>query len=243
MSNILPRKRGRTPVWLAIAKVLREDLSEGRYKPGDKLPTEAALSQRFGVNRHTVRHALSQLVDDGLVRTRRGAGAFVAAVPTDYPIGQRVRFHENLLAAGHRPEKRVLHVAERAATLREAQVLKITTGDLLCEYYGLATSDGQPLAVATSLFPMVRLPGIADALRVHLSITLALKSVGVADYTRAFTRVTAVLADATQALHLQAQEGDPLLRATSVNVDATGAPVEYGRTFFAGDRVTLTVEG
>jgi DNA-binding transcriptional regulator YhcF (GntR family) len=74
-----------TPLWAAIARSLREDIAEGRYAPGDKLPTEAVLSERHGVNRHTVRHALAALVDEGLVRTRRGAGAFVAGRPADYP--------------------------------------------------------------------------------------------------------------------------------------------------------------
>lgn len=95
---------GKTPVWKAIANALRADLAEGRYTAGDKLPTEAALADRFGVNRHTVRHGISALVEEGLVRTRRGAGAFVAATPTDYPIGERVRFHENLIAAGATPK-------------------------------------------------------------------------------------------------------------------------------------------
>ena len=54
---------GKTPIWRAIADALRSDLSEGRYAPGDKLPTEAALAERFGVNRHTVRHGLSALID------------------------------------------------------------------------------------------------------------------------------------------------------------------------------------
>ena len=104
----------KTPIWKAIANALRSDLAEGRYAPGDKLPTEAALADRFGVNRHTVRHGISVLVEEGLVRTRRGAGAVVAATPTDYPIGNRVRFHENLIAAGRRPEKRMLALDERA---------------------------------------------------------------------------------------------------------------------------------
>ena len=90
--NDAPAPR-RTPVWQAIAASLRAEISEGRRAPGDKLPTEAQLAARFGVNRHTVRHALAHLVEAGLVRTRRGSGAFVAARPTDYPIGRRVRFH------------------------------------------------------------------------------------------------------------------------------------------------------
>ena len=232
-----------TPIWKAIADALRSDLAEGRYAPGDKLPTEAALAERFGVNRHTVRHGISALVAEGLIRTRRGSGAFVAATPTDYAIGKRVRFHENLIAAGRRPEKRVLQIEERAATAGEAQALRIAPGAPACVYHGLSLADGQPVAVVESVFPADRLPGIATALIAFSSVTEALKTVGVPDYTRASTRLTALRASATQALHLQVAEGDPLLKSTSVNVDETGQPIEYGRTWFAGDRVTLTLEG
>lgn len=232
----------KTPIWKAIADALRSDLAEGRYGPGDKLPTEAALADRFGVNRHTVRHGISALVNEGLIRTRRGSGAFVAATPTDYPIGRRVRFHENLIAAGRRPEKRVLQVEHRAATDGEARALAISTGDPVCVYHGLSLADGQAIAVFESLFPLARLPGIGTALAETSSVTQALSRVGVADYTRASTRLTAVRASVTQALHLQVAEGDPLLRSSGVNVDEDGSPVEYGRTWFAGDRVTLTLE-
>jgi GntR family phosphonate transport system transcriptional regulator len=232
---------GKTPIWQAIADALRADLSEGRYAPGDKLPTEAALSERFGVNRHTVRHGIAALVEEGLVRTRRGAGAFVAATPTDYPIGARVRFHENLTAAGRRPEKRVLQIEERAATHGEANALGIDPGAPVCAYHGLSLADQQPIAVFESIFPLTRLPGIVDALQEVSSVTEALRRCGIADYTRASTRLTAMRATATQALHLHLAQGDPVLKSTGVNVDETGQPVEYGRTFFAGDRVTLTL--
>ena len=232
----------KTPIWKAIANALRSDLAEGRYRPGDKLPTEAALAVRFGVNRHTVRHGISVLVEEGLVRTRRGAGAFVAATPTDYPIGNRVRFHENLIAAGRRPEKRMLALDERAATIGEAQALQIEAGDPVCAYHGLSLADGQPIAVFESLFPILRLQGITAALTETSSVTRALSIAGIDDYTRASTRLTAVRATATHALLLNVGEGDPLLRSSSVNTCAIGKPVEYGRTWFAGDRVTLTLE-
>lgn len=233
---------GKTPIWKAIANALRSDLAEGRYVPGDKLPTEAALADRFGVNRHTVRHGISVLVEEGLVRTRRGAGAFVAATPTDYPIGSRVRFHENLIAAGRRPEKRVLALDERAATVGEAQALQIKAGDQVCAYHGLSLADGQPIAVFESLFPLVRLSGVTAALKETSSVTEALNAVGIADYTRVSTRLTAVRATATQALLLHVTEGDPLLRSSGVNQSERGEPVEYGRTWFVGDRMTLTIE-
>lgn len=233
---------GKTPIWQAIAHALRADLTEGRYTPGDKLPTEAALAERFGVNRHTVRHGIAALVEEGLIRTRRGAGAFVAATPTDYPIGTRVRFHENLIAAGRRPEKRVLLIEERAATAREAELLRIPAGDTVCAYHGLSLADGQPIALFESLFPLERLPSMPKALETTSSVTDALLQTGIADYTRASTRLTAVRATTTQALHLQIAEGDPLLRSSGINGDANDVPVEFGRTWFAGDRVTLTLE-
>ena len=234
---------GKTPIWRAIADALRSDLAEGKYAPGDKLPTEAGLAERFGVNRHTVRHGISALVEEGLIRTRRGSGAFVAATPTDYPIGQRVRFHENLIAAGRRPDKHVLHIEERSATTGEAKALQIAPGDPVCAYHGLSLADGQPIAVFESLFPLGRLTGIEEALNQTSSVTEALRLVGISDYTRASTRLTAVRATATHALHLQVSEGDPLLKSSGVNVDQAGMPVEFGRTWFAGDRVTLTLEG
>ena len=232
----------KTPIWKAIADALRSDLAEGRYSPGDRLQTEAALAERFGVNRHTVRHGIAALADEGLIRARRGAGVFVAALPADYPIGTRVRFHENLIAAGRRPEKRLLVLDERAATAGDAEALQIAVGDPVCAYHGLSLADGQPIAMFESLFPLTRMSGITAALQDIPSVTEALRSVGVTDYTRATTRLTAVRATATQALHLQLAEGDPLLRSSSVNVDVSGQPVEFGRTWFAGDRVTLTLE-
>ena len=220
---------------------MRGDLAEGRYALGDKLPTEAALAERFGVNRHTVRHGISVLVEEGLVRTRRGAGAFVVATPTDYPIGNRVRFHENLIAAGRRPEKRVLALDKRVATIGEGQALQIEAGDPVCAYHGLSLADGQPIAVFESLFPILRLPGTIAAFSETSSVTLALSIAGVDDYTRNSTRLTAVRATATHAPLLQVGEGDPLLRSSSVNQCVKGAPVEYGRTWFVGDRITLTL--
>lgn len=232
----------RTPIWQAIANALRLDIAENRYKAGDKLPTEAVLSERFGVNRHTVRHALSALVDEGIVHTRRGAGAFVKSVPAEYPLGKRMRFHQNLRQTGRLPSKRNLSLETRSATAEEAERLQLKTGDLICVKHGLSLADGQPIAISESHFPEARLPGIAQAVSEETSITKAMAKVGISDFTRASTRIKAVLADATQALRLQVREGAPLLYSTGLDVDGDGVPVEYGMTWFCGDRMTLTFE-
>jgi len=231
----------RTPVWKSIHASLTSDIAEGRYAPGDKLPTEAALARRFGVNRHTVRRALGAMVDENLIHTRRGAGAFIAQRPTEYPIGRRVRFHRNLRAAGRLPAKEILSLETRQADTREAEALQLAARAHVHVCEGLSLADGQPIALFRSVFPADCLPGLLDSLRCMSSITDALAAQGVADYTRVWTRVTAKLASATQALHLQLQEGAPLLRTVSLSIDPEKRPVEYGRTWFAGDRVTLSL--
>lgn len=233
----------RTPVWKSIAIALTDDIAQGRYATGDKLPPEAQLSVKFGVNRHTVRRALAEMADQGLVHARRGSGVFVAAKPTDYPIGKRVRFHQNVAKGGQTPAKQVLSLETRAAGAREAEALRLEPGSPVHVYNGLSLADGQPMALFESVFPAALVPQILPALEEESSVTAALKRCGISDYTRAETRITAKLANATQALHLRVSEGAPLLRTTSLNLTPEGTPIEFGRTWFAGDRVTLTVGG
>lgn len=232
----------RTPIWKSIAGTLAEEIGRGHWVVGERLPTEAELSARFGVNRHTVRRSLAALGDEGLVHSRRGAGVFVAGKPTDYPLGRRVRFHQNLQAAGRLPGREALAIATRAADAEEAAALSLSPGAEVHAYEGLSLADGQPVAVFRSVFPAARFPDLPGHLAAHGSVTAALAAAGVEDYTRASTRLSAVPATATQALHLRLAEGAALLRSVSVNVDAKGRPVEFGHTWFAGDRVTLTVD-
>lgn len=231
----------RTPIWQSIAETLDAEIGAGHYAPGDKLPTEAALAMRFGVNRHTVRRALGDMADRGIVHARRGAGVFVTAEPTLYPIGKRTRFHQNIAATGRLPEKRVLRVETRPCDTREAEALGLAPGGEVVVYEGLSLAGGVAVAMFESVFPASRLPGLADALAEVTSVTEALRRVGVPDYLRAETRLTAERASPTQALHLSLREGDPLLRSVAINTTPDGVPVEFGRTWFAGDRVTLTV--
>jgi GntR family phosphonate transport system transcriptional regulator len=196
----------RPALWKSIADTLSAEMAGGHYAPGDRLPTEAQLSARFGVNRHTVRHALATLAEAGLTHSRRGAGVYVTAAPTDYPLGRRVRFHQNLAASGRTASRETLRLETRKADAREAEALALHNGAEVHVFEGLSLADGVPLAMF-----------------------------------RASTRLTAKAAHGTLALQLRLAEGAPILRSVAVNVDAAGVPVEYGHTWFAGDRVTLTV--
>lgn len=232
----------RHPIWRTIASQLTADINKGHYVIGDRLPTEAELSARFGVNRHTVRRALADMAEQGLVHARRGAGVFVTAQPTQYPIGKRVRFHSNIRATGQVPGKKVLCVVQRAADSREAEALEIEEGSSVTVYDGLSFADGHPIAVFQSVFPDVRLPGMARALAETPSVTQALSACGISDYTRRWTRIMAEGARTDTALHLRLRDDAPVIHTEGLNVATGGMPVEFGRTWFAGDRVTLLLD-
>ena len=233
----------RPALWSGIAATLLVEITGGHYPPGARLPTESALSNRFGVNRHTVRAALADLAARGLVHARRGAGVFVTAPATDYPLGRRVRFHRNVEGSGRTPSRRLTRLETRAADAAEAAALALAPGAMVHVCEGVSLADGVPVATFRSVFPAERLPGMLRHLAEVASVTRALAAEGVADYTRASTRLTARIARGPRAQLLQVPEGAPVLRSEAVNVDTTGVPVEYGRTWFAGDRVTLVVAG
>ena len=231
----------RSSVWSVIAAALTAEIVGGGYGPGAKLPTEAQLAQRFAVNRHTVRRALASLSEAGMVTARQGAGVFVTTVPTEYPLGRRVRFHQNVLASGRTPSRRILRMETRPASAPEAEALALAPGSLVHLVEGVSLADDLPIGLFRSVLPAARLAGFLQAMQRLGSITAALADQGVADYTRASTRLTAKLADAVQAGQLQVPQGAPLLRSITVNQDVGGIPIEYGVTHFVGDRVTLTV--
>ncbi len=181
------------------------------------------------------------MAERGLVHARRGAGVFVARRPTDYPLGRRTRFQQNLAASGQTASRRFLRLETRASDAREAEALALGAGDPVHVCEGLSLADEAPIAFFRSIFPAARFPDLLAALEGVGSITAALAAEGVADYTRASTRLTAKAANPMLALHLRLPEGAALLRSVSVNVDRDGRPIEWGHTWFAGDRVTLVV--
>jgi GntR family phosphonate transport system transcriptional regulator len=126
-----------------------------------------------------------------------------------------------------------------AAIARELH-LKAGARVLVLEHVGEA--DGVPITYATLYFPAERFKGLAELYAQSRSITAALKELGVPDYTRKVTRLSARLPDEAEARHLNQAPARPVLQAEAVNVDPAGQPIQYSITRFAGDRVQMVVE-
>ncbi len=228
------------PLWRQIADTLRDEIAAG-LACGTRLPTEAQLARRFGVNRHTVRRALAALAEEGHVYARRGAGVFVITPAMEYPLTRRTRFTETIAASGRVPGRTILMVQPFAATAAEAEALNLKRDAPVLRVEGTSRSDGITISHFRSAFPLQRLPGLEAAFADGMGVTQALAACGVAEYTRAWTRLDARLADSLLAGHLQMRPGGAVIRSESLNQGPDGVPVEYGITHFAGNRVTLTV--
>ena len=113
------------PVYRQVARILREQIQAGELHPGTALPSEAALSQTFGVGRDAVRDALASLRGEGLVITTRGIGTFVREPATEITTLRR--------GPGTR-------VAARVATADERQHLNLPEGTAVL----VVTRPGQP---------------------------------------------------------------------------------------------------
>jgi len=231
-----------TALWRQIEQTLEAELAAGVWAPGAKLPTEAELALRFAVNRLTLRQAIASLVERGLVRVEQGRGTFVQEPVIDYRIARRTRFSENITRQRREPTGRLLRMVELPASAPVARELGLRAGAsvLLIETLGMA--DGRPVSVGSHYFSSARVPGLKSAFEGEGSITRSLKQIGVADYVRRRTRMTARPADSEEARLLQLPKHGPVLVSESVNVDAAGKPLEYGIARFAADRVQLVVE-
>jgi GntR family transcriptional regulator, phosphonate transport system regulatory protein len=229
-------------LWRQIADRLQRDIGAGVYAPGGRLPTEAEMSQQFRVNRHTVRRALDELSRGGLVRVEQGRGSFVAEDVLEYAVEARTRFSEWIRRHNMEPSGRLLQLEETAADARVAAGLGIRAGArvVLLERLGLA--DDRPVSLAQHHFPSARLRGILDALRSAPTITEALKAVGVSDYLRQTTRVSARLPSAEEAELLRMPRNRPLLVTENINVDSGGMVVEFGVSRYPTPRVQIVFE-
>jgi GntR family phosphonate transport system transcriptional regulator len=228
-------------LWRQIASALQREIASGAHQPGGRLPTEAELSARFGVNRHTVRRALEELSRDGLVRVEQGRGSFVAEDVLDYTVEARTRFSEWIRKHNKEPSGLIRQLREVPAEPRVAAALGVRGGTKVVMLERLGLADDRPVSLTRHYFAP-RLIGMLQALQANPRITDALRAVGVEDYLRLQTRVTARLPTQTEADLLRMARSRPLLVGENINVDRDGAIIEFAVGCYPTPRVQIVFE-
>jgi GntR family phosphonate transport system transcriptional regulator len=146
-------------VYQEIAQSLEQDIRQN-LRSGDYLPSEAELARRFAVNRHTLRRAVDQLVDAGMLLRRHGKGTLVLEHALEYSIAARGRFSEALSALGHPATSEVIGRKVLVADDRLAGKSRIPAGTPLLQVDTLRSLDGRAVCLIShylrrTVFPVL----------------------------------------------------------------------------------------
>lgn len=218
------------PLWREISQSLEKRIRARELSPGDKLPTEQELSRHFMVNRHTVRRALSDLQDKGIVESSQGRGSYVRRPSKPMRLHKRPRFSEGVRRRGATPRTETLKLDVRPADSRVAAALGLRPGQPVVFLERRRFVDDEPTGLGRHYFSFDRFPTFIEMYRTRGTITQTLTDSGVPDYTRRKTTISARLPTAREAELLHVPKHLPLLVHRYVNVDGSGRAVEFGES-------------
>ena len=216
------------PLWREISQSLERRIRARELCPGDKLPTEHELSREFMVNRHTVRRALLDLQDKGMVESTQGRGSYVRRATTPVRLNRRPRFTENVRERGGQPRTEILKLEIRPADGRMAQALEIKAGEPVILLERIRFVNDEPTGIGLHVFSFQRFPTFIEMYRKRGTITQTLIDSGIPDYTRRRTAISARLPTSRECELLHVPKHVPLLVHRYLNVDGLGRPLEYG---------------
>ncbi|MEN4920356.1 GntR family transcriptional regulator [Achromobacter spanius] len=230
------------PKYHQIYLVLREQLQEGRFDQ-DGVPGEHALADQFDVARITIRKAMEMLVADGLVSRRPGLGTWPlrgasAAHATPAPSAQQ-KAHltgllENIVNMGLRTSVQVLDSTLVFAPPAVAEALRIAPGAPVHKSLRVRSTEAGPLSHITTYVPQ----SVADFTREDLErepLLMLLEAAGV-EFGGATQTISARLADAQVARHLDVAVGSALLAVTRLVRDVGDRPVQLLQGLYRPDR-------
>jgi GntR family transcriptional regulator len=208
-------------------------------RPGDPLPSEAELCERFSVSRMTVRQALQELTNDGLVERRRGQGTFVAHRPVHRRPGVFLSFTEEMHRRGAQATSRLLSAGLDDPRRPEAEDLGLAPGSQVVRVARVRLADGVPVALEDAAL----VPELAGVLEEDLgggSLHGALERRGIVA-TRATGTITARLARASETELLDLAPQSALLVELRILFDQEGRVFERTETRYVADRYVIDV--
>ncbi|MFC3998009.1 GntR family transcriptional regulator [Nocardiopsis sediminis] len=228
------------PLYAQIAATLRAEIRDRAIAPGDTLPSEAALRERFGVSRSVIRQALSTLEDEGVVRRDPGRAPVAASGVEHRRLVQRVtglfdQFSHSGLSLG----TSVARLEPATAPSRVARHLG-TRSVLRLER--VRSVDEAPLSYVRTWLPADRVPGLTAAMLTDASLHRLLESRFGAHPISGRRQIRAVPADAAIAAELEVAPGSPLLLLEGSTFDQHGAPLEWFESWHRSDRVVFDIE-
>ena len=226
------------PLYHQVYLVLKENIRAGEYPPDTPLPAEATLCDQFSVSRITIKRAMRELVDDGLVVRQRGRGTFVAdSIQPPRTPNALDDLMQSVQAIGDATEVRNVSADFVIPPQDIARALRVKDGEKVLRSNQVRLADGDPLAAIAAYVPE-HVAAQLSADTENLPMLMRLRQAGI-EVARADQEVTATLAEPAVAVQLGIEVGSPLLRLTRLVMDKGGVPVEWLVSHYRGDRYAM----
>jgi GntR family transcriptional regulator len=233
---------GPVPLHHQVYLDLSSALDAGEWKPGDRLPPERELAQRYGCSLITVRRALSELAREARIERTRGRGTFVLRPRLELDFGGSQSFTGEMQSHGLDAETKVVAARREAAGEAVANALGLEIGAPTLYLERLRLAGGEPMLLEQVHLPADRFPGLLASDLEHNSLYQLLTERYGTRVVRAREAIEPVLLRGREARLLDQPSGRPALLVEGVAFAADGIPVEFARSFVRGDRTRYYVE-
>jgi DNA-binding GntR family transcriptional regulator len=231
-------RSGPVPLYYQIESRLEQAILDQTLPAGARLENEVALATRLGLSRPTIRRAIQDLVDKGLLVRRRGIGTQVVHGKVTRNV-ELTSLYEDLEQSGQKPETRVLSVDVVPADEAVADALGVPVGSTVLHLKRLRSADGVPLAILDNVLPEQFADLDRDALSKH-GLYQLLRARGVTMRV-AKQRIGARAATTQEAELLDLSRGAPVLSMSRTAFDNSGVAVEFGQHCYRPDRYSFEV--
>lgn len=226
-------------VYTQIADELRAQIQAGALRPGDDVPTEAELAERWRTSRGPIRNALAALKAEGLIDTGRGRPARVVSQKASQAVDVSVPFTRWARELGVEPGAQTQELSLRRAGDR-AELLGVSPDDIIVSVVRLRLLDGRPTMLERLFFTEAvgRLLFAVDPDDISITDYLASQGHPIIGLQH---QIDAVAADEQDAALLQVPQGTPILRLSRISRDAEGRIFEASEDRYLSEVVRFTV--
>jgi GntR family transcriptional regulator len=225
------------PLYQQLQRGLRAAIENRVIAPDDALPPERDLAEMLNVSRITVRKAIDELVEEGLLIRKQGSGTFVSN-RVEKNFAKLTSFSEDMRARGREPRSVWLNRAAGTVTPEESLTLRSSPGTPVWRFHRIRYADDAPMALE---YATVLAGCLTSVEEVETSLYEALEKTGNRP-VRALQRLRAVLLTAEQAKLLKAQERDAGLLVARVGYLKDGRAVEFSQSYYRGDIYDFVAE-
>jgi GntR family transcriptional regulator len=232
------------PLYIQLAESLEKSIQGGQYSIGSKIPPEEELAQRFELNRNTVRHAISLMVDRGILVKKRGIGTFVRRKQNIYPVhrlDQMVSFVDDFNIGDIRIDDWIIDKSAIQATPEIAALLQLEEGGKAVRIERLRLAEGTPFVLETQYYSYQEFGRLLE-IPIKGSMYKILSEQFHADLDHAVQTIRAVLASQETAQKLSIAPAVPCLYIESLAYNSENRCIEILHSYYRGDRYLFRVQ-